>query len=369
MGTIIESNAVINNFREAAGRCWWGEIGLDDKGPNGLGVHYRDLIRSGFGWRARQFKKMNPEKSKLEVGLKFYAEDQALREKFLSAIQSIYGKNSLSIAQNELGDGALTCVRVRRVVDTIRSGKEFFRNKFFLSGNITDKTPLPGTFEALVAELKKDEDIPKEFWDRGGDKTLKTLASKIIDHSGEDLSEESRFREIRDNIKTFFAQRRALRVKVQGMLDTEDPHIRQDLNMVFREYLLHPSVIQLLPEGARGQLMEMILVRYFMFLDQNSTDTQAQNPPDTREQKKPPDTIPSEPRRNSMTEFIFQNSAMPTAFKVEGSYRYRSEMNSYDRLDRGIHFTINPFWTPQNQVQTPAPQEDQDNNDKNNDNN
>ncbi|MFH0787916.1 MAG: hypothetical protein V2B13_09925, partial [Pseudomonadota bacterium] len=341
----------------------------DDKGFNGLGVHYRDLIRSGFGWRARQFKKMNPEKSKLEVGLKFYAEDQALREKFLSAIQSIYGKNSLSIAQNELGDGALTCVRVRRVVDTIRSGKEFFRNKFFLAGNTNDKTPLPGTFNALVDELKKEETIPQEFWVRGGVGTLKTLASKIIDNSREDLSEESRFREIWSNIKTFFTQRRALMDKVQGMPGIEDPLIRQDLNMVFRGYLLHPSVIQLLPEGARGQVMQTILVRYFMFLDQNSTDTQEKNPPDTQKQKMDSAIIPSESRRNSMTEFIFKNSTMPTVFKVEGSYRYRSEMNSFDRLDRGIHFEIWAFWTPQNPVQTPAPQEDQDNKDKNNDNN
>lgn len=349
MADIIESNAVIDELREAAGRCWWGEIGQDAKGPKGLGVHYRDLIRNGRGWRARQFQKMNSGYSEETVEKTLKKEDTALRDKFLEAIRSIYGTNSLSIAQKELGDGALTCVRVRRVVDTIRSGKEFFRNKFFLSGNTNDKTPLPGTFNALLDELKKEETIPQEFWAQGGVGTLKTLASKIIDHSGEDLSEESRFREIRDNIKTFFAQRQELKDKVQGMLDMEDRFIRQDLNMVFREYLLHPSVIQLLPEGARGQVMGMILATYFRFLEKNPPDTQAQNPPDTREQKKPPDTIPSEPRRNSMTEFIFQNSAMPTAFKVEGSYRYRSEMNSYDRLDRGIHFTINPFWTPQNQ--------------------
>lgn len=330
-----EAMGVVDSLREAAGRSWWGEIGLEGRGnERWLGVHYRDLFGSGRKWRARAIRKAHPDfkGSPHRVGWTLRAEDIYLRDRLLGSIEVLYGSESRSRAEQELGERPLTCRRVRRVVDRIRCEKTAFQRRFFLSGDPDGVEPLPGTFDALVQDLGQKRIIPPEFWRQGGEEILRRLAEGIIEQSAEDLSESRRIGEIRENILTFFRQRQMLWDAAAPLREVDDPIIQQDLDTLFKQILLHPSVLLLRPPGARGQLMETIWRRYRQFLESNPTDggEQAQQAGDQA----------YEARKSALTQFIFGMPDMPMSFEVTGSVRYRSEMDSYRYLDGGVHYTI-----------------------------
>ncbi|VBB45339.1 hypothetical protein TRIP_B350320 [uncultured Desulfatiglans sp.] len=335
MVALKEAIGVVDNLREAAGRSWWGEIGLEGReNERWLGVHYRDLFGSGRKWRARAIRKNHPDLkgAPQEVDVKLRGEDIYLKDRLLGSIEVLYGSENRSRAERELGERPLTCRRVRRVVDRIRCEKKAFQQRFFLSGTTDGADPLPGTFDALVQDLKKETIIQPEFWQQGGEQTLRRLAEGIIEQSAEDLSESRRIGEMRENIMTFFRQRQMLWDAAAPLRAVDDPVIRQDLDTLFNQFLLHPSVLLLRPQGARGQVMETIWRRYRRFL--------GSNPMDGEEQAQQAGESTYEARRQSLTRFIFRMPDIPTSFEVTGSVRYRSEMDSYRYLDGGVHYTI-----------------------------
>jgi hypothetical protein len=327
MGDLVSPNTVIDGIREAAGRCWWGEIGLDDKNRKRLSVHYGDLIRSGHKWRKIRWIKDNSLRNELKMDDALKSDDDFLRNKLIAAINDLYGEKARDMAAEKLGDGSLGCRRVRKVVDDIRKDKECFRKKFFRPRQSNDEPPLPGTFEALLHELKKDITVPPKISETRYTDILKALANKIIDISGEDLSEARRFGEIRDNMREFFGQLWKLFSQARSSLDVNNPIIRQDLLTLFYDYLFDRSVILMVqPEGARGDLMMSIWAKYLEFFDINRPDSA--NISDAKS------------RKEKMTEFIFGKSNMPAAFEVTGSLRYRNPMDSLRSPDRGVHYTF-----------------------------
>lgn len=335
MVALKNAMGVVDSLREAAGRSWWGEIGLEGRGnERWLGVHYRDLFGSGRKWRARAIRKNHPDLkgAPQKVDVKLRGEDIYLRDRLLGSIEVLYGLENRTRAEQELGERPLTCRRVRRVVDRIRCEKKAFQRRFFLSGKPDGVDPLPGTFDALVQDLRQERIIPPAFWEKGGEEILRRLAQGIIEQSAEDLSESRRIGEIRENIMTFFTQRQMLWDAAAPLRAVDDPIILQDLDTLFNQFLFHPSVLLLRPQGARGQLMETIWRRYWRFLESN--------PIGGGEQPQQAGDLPYEARRRSMTQFIFRMPDMPMSFEVTGSLRYRSEMDSYRYLDGGVCYTI-----------------------------
>lgn len=193
MSDLRTAQCILSTFKESAQKS--GEFGFDAFGQ--FHIYRRGTFLSAHKKRVRNHWGSEPT---VVLG----NENMRLKKLLQGRLKDVYGEKAVKVADEILGNRSLSCRRVRKVFNRIGQDKEMFRAKFFVDKQSYQGTAIFQTFDALIDDLRRNGDIPKNSQEKMDEFKLKELAENLVQESKENFSFAQRLKRVRDGIIDIF---------------------------------------------------------------------------------------------------------------------------------------------------------------------
>jgi len=274
LSDLEKSSYTVSVFAQTAARR--GELGFDHAGD--LCLYGRSGWSSAHKIRSRsRFVEIRPNTDPrkpwvytIDPAIELKGEDVYLRCLFGNALRTLYGPEALEGAERIIDDKPLTCHRIRKVLRRVDEDRRGFRTRFFLETPSGEGPPMRGTFDALMADLEAEALPPAGLKQEAARAALKDLARSIIDGGKRKMTSEERWRDVKEGLQTFLAQRKTVFRCAPWSRAAENSLVLYDLHTLFDRLFLMDRSLLLLDPLKRWECMQATLQRYKEFLTQKN---------------------------------------------------------------------------------------------------